>query len=246
MTLKSRLIWIVLSLLVLCSICAHVSANDPPSVIITKSAGSAVVGQSITFDASGSRDPEGGPLTFLWSFFDLDIEKSGPTVSQSYPTPGTKTVGLTVTDNQGAKTISSAVIVVTSPQSGVKTQVTTPVTSVATTQVPSLVNASTTTPVTNITTTQRPSNITGETTTIVPAEVVTGVTPGGTSAPAPAVTDGTAIKPSGDAGTGSSQVPAQNPAGAAAGGSPVNIYVVLGVMAIILVGIFGFIMFKKQ
>jgi hypothetical protein len=105
MTLQSRLIWIVLSLLVLCSICAHVSANDPPNVIITKSAGSAVVGQTITFDASGSRDPEGGPLTFLWSFFDLDTEKSGSTVSQSYSTAGTKTVGLTVTDNQGAKTI---------------------------------------------------------------------------------------------------------------------------------------------
>jgi cell wall-associated NlpC family hydrolase len=211
-------------------------------VIITKSAGSAVVGQSITFDASGSRDPEGGPLTFLWSFFDLDIEKSGPIVSQSYPTPGTKTVGLTVTDNQGAKTISSAVIVVTSPQSGVKTQVTT--------QVTTLVANITTTPITtlatNTTTTQRPSNITSETTTIAPTEVVTGVTQQGTSGLAPVLTAGTAVKSSGDAGAGSGQAPAQNPAGAAAGGSPVNIYVVLGVMAIILVGIFGFIMFKRQ
>lgn len=236
MTLQSRLIWIVLSLLVLCSICAQVSANDPPNVIITKSAGSAVVGQSITFDASGSRDPEGGSLTFVWSFFDLDIEKSGPTVSQSYSTPGTKTVGLTVTDNQGAITISSAVIVVTSPQYGVKTQVTTLVTSAATTQVPTLV--------TNRTTLE-PFNVTSETTTIVPTEVVTGATPEGTSVPAPVVTDGTGIKPSGDTGPGSSQVPAQNPSGAA-GGSPVNIYVVLGVMAIILVGLFGFIMFKRQ
>jgi len=236
MTSQSRLIWIILSLLVLCSICTHVSANDPPNVIITKSAGSAVVGQSITFDASGSRDPEGGPLTFLWSFFDLDIDKSGPTVSQSYSTPGTKTIGLTVTDNQGAKTISSAVIVVTSPQSGVKTQVTTLVTSVATTQVPALVTNKTT---------LEPFNVTSETTTIVPTEVVTGATPEGTSVPAPVLTDGTAIKSSSDAGSGSSQAPAPVPT-APAEGSPVNIYVVLGVMAIILVGLFGFIMFKRQ
>jgi hypothetical protein len=208
-----------------------------PVVIITKSSGSAVTGQVITFDASSSRDPEGGSLTFLWSFYDLDIEKSGPTVSQSYSTPGTKTVGLTVTDAKGAKSVSSAVITVTSPKSGPIPEGTTLVTSVTTTQVPALV--------TNRTTLE-PFNVTSETTTIVPTEVVTGATPEGTSVPAPGLTDGTAIKSSSDAGSGSSQIPAQNPAGAAAGGSPVNIYVVLGVMAIILVGLFGFIMFKRR
>jgi PKD domain len=222
MTLQSRLIWIVLSLLVLCSICAVVSAD--PIVIITKSSGSAVVGQSITFDASGSRDPEGGSLTFLWSFYDLDIEKSGPVVTQVYSTPGTKTVGLRVTDAKGVKSVSSAVIVVTSPQSEAITQVPTQVTT---------------------RTTLKPFNVTNETTTIVPTEVVTGVTPEGTSVPAPVLTAGTAIKSSSDAGSGSSQIPAQNPAGATEG-SPVNIYVVLGVMAIILVGLFGFIMFKRR
>lgn len=236
MTLQSRLIWIVLSLLVMGSICAQVSANDPPDVIITKSSGSAVVGQVITFDASGSRDPEGGPLTFLWTFFDLDIQKSGPTVSQSYSTTGTKTVGLTVTDNEGAKTISSAVITVRSSQSEVITQVTTLVTTVETTQVPA--------PVTNKTTLD-PFNVTSETPTILPTEFVTGENPSGRSLPARDLTDGTAIQSSGDAGSGSGQTPGQGPAGAA-GGSPVNIYVILGVMAIILVGLFGFIMLKRR
>jgi LPXTG-motif cell wall-anchored protein len=137
---------------------------------------------------------------------------------------GTKNVILTVTDAKGVKSVSSAVIVVTSPQS------------VAITQVP--------TQVTNRTTLQ-PFNVTNGTATIVPTEVVTGATPEGTSVPAPGLTDGTAIKSSSDAGSGPGQIPAQNPAGDT-GGSPVNITVVLGVMAIILVGLFGFIMFKRR
>lgn len=109
---QSRLIWIVLCLLVLCSICASVSANLPPDVAITKSAGSAATGETINFDASSSSDPEGGTLTFLWTFFDTGAEKSGPVVTYTYSTPGTKYIGLTVTDDKGAKTTASAAITV--------------------------------------------------------------------------------------------------------------------------------------
>jgi len=112
MALQSRFIWLVLCLLVLCSICALVTANDSPKVILTKSSGTAIIGEEIIFDASGSKDPEGGALTFLWFFADDNIEKSGPLVTYAYSTPGTKTIGLTVTDDQGLQTISSAKITV--------------------------------------------------------------------------------------------------------------------------------------
>ena len=112
MALQSRYIWVALSLLVLCSVCAHAAENMPPQVILTKSSGTAIIGEQIIFDASGSRDPEGGALTFLWFFADDNIEKSGPLVTYAYSTPGTKTIGLTVTDNQGAQTVSSAKITV--------------------------------------------------------------------------------------------------------------------------------------
>jgi hypothetical protein len=200
--------------------------------MITKSSGSAVTGQTITFDASGSRDPEGGPLTFSWSFFDVGIEKSGQIVSYAYSTPRTKTVGLTVTDNEGAKTISSAVIQVTVPKSGPTTTITISVT----TKVPTLATNKTTLDL---------FNATNETTTMVPTEVVTGATPEQNPVPKPALTEGGSIKSSGDTGSGSNQNPGQSPAGSA-GGSSINIYVIMGVMAIILVGIFGFIMLKKR
>jgi hypothetical protein len=110
MAVQSRFIWMVLCLLVLCSICAQVSANDPPKVIITKSPASPVIGETIVLDATGSSDPEGGTLTFLWTFVDEGIEKSGPSVTYSYSTDGTKTILLTVTDNMGARTFGSAII----------------------------------------------------------------------------------------------------------------------------------------
>ena len=112
MALQSRYIWVALSLLVLCSVCAQAAENKPPQVILTKSSGTAIIGEQIIFDASGSRDPEGGALTFLWFFADDNIEKSGPSVTYAYSTPGTKTIGLTVTDNQGAQMVSSAKITV--------------------------------------------------------------------------------------------------------------------------------------
>jgi len=103
---------VALSLLVLCSVCAQAAENMPPQVRLTKSSGTAIIGEQIIFDASGSKDPEGGVLTFLWFFADDNIEKSGPLVTYAYSTPGTKTIGLTVTDNQGAQTVSSAKITV--------------------------------------------------------------------------------------------------------------------------------------
>jgi len=117
MALQSRFIWVALSLLVLCSVCAQAAENMPPQVILTKSSGTAIIGEQIILDASGSRDPEGGALTFLWFFADDNIEKSGPSVTYAYSTPGTKTIGLTVTDNQGAQTVSSAKITVNLPPS---------------------------------------------------------------------------------------------------------------------------------
>ena len=117
MALQSRYIWVALSLLVLCSVCAQAAENMPPQVRLTKSSGTAIIGEQITLDASGSKDPEGGALTFLWFFADDNIEKSGPLVTYAYSTPGTKTILLTVTDNQGARTISSAKITVILPPS---------------------------------------------------------------------------------------------------------------------------------
>ena len=60
--------------------------------------GSGQIGQSLTFDASGSSDPDpGDSLTFAWAFDDGGVA-FGPTVSHAFALPGAHTATVTVTD----------------------------------------------------------------------------------------------------------------------------------------------------
>jgi hypothetical protein len=220
MTSRSQVIVVILFLLVLSSICAPVTANNPPEVFISKSMGSAVVGQQIIFDASKSRDPEGGGLTFSWYFADDDVEKSGATVSYAYSTPGTKTIGLTVTDDQGAQTISSAVLHVTSVQTGetLKVQVT-----------------ETTTPEGNNETIQNLSQVTPAGGAII------------TMAPRTVLTNDAGGQSSGGTGSAANQLPGS--AGTNAGspaGPPILTYLALGAVGLVAVVLGGIVFVKRQ
>ncbi|MDY7083228.1 MAG: PKD domain-containing protein, partial [Halobacteria archaeon] len=56
-----------------------------------------------TFDGSGSRDSDGRIMRYEWDFNgDGDIETTGKSVSVTYSNPGSPTVTLTVTDDDGA------------------------------------------------------------------------------------------------------------------------------------------------
>jgi PKD repeat protein len=70
--------------------------NRPP----TSSAGgpySGVVNVPITFNGTGSSDPDGSPLTYSWTFGD-GMTSAGPMPEHAYATGGTFTVVLTVSD----------------------------------------------------------------------------------------------------------------------------------------------------
>lgn len=70
-------------------------------------------GETVLFDGSGSRDPEGGRLTFSWDFDDRDglqSEASGPVVDKVFSRGGDYTVTLTVTDDMGQSSRDTALV----------------------------------------------------------------------------------------------------------------------------------------
>jgi PKD repeat protein len=83
--------------------------SDPVNQAPTADAGgpySAAPGSAISFDGTGSADPDGNILTWEWDFGDGSAG-SGATPTHAYATAGDYTVTLVVTDDSGAK--SSAV-----------------------------------------------------------------------------------------------------------------------------------------
>ena len=76
-------------------------ANQAPTASFTYSPTSPTVGQTVTFNGSGSSDPDGSIVSYSWSF-GTGASGSGATATYAYPSAATHTVSLTVTDNGGA------------------------------------------------------------------------------------------------------------------------------------------------
>jgi len=74
-------------------------------------------GASVTFDGSGSYDPDGTIQSYAWNFGD-GTTGSGATATHTYVAPGTYTATLTVTDNSGAQGSDTAQVSVTVSATG--------------------------------------------------------------------------------------------------------------------------------
>jgi hypothetical protein len=81
-----------------------------------------LVGTSITLDATGSYDPDGHIQSYQWTLVDRPFASSAHLAAPTAPTtqlvldwPGTYTVKLTVTDDQGATATSSVTEVADGP-----------------------------------------------------------------------------------------------------------------------------------
>jgi PKD repeat protein len=78
---------------------ASASGPKPPVASFTVSPSATMVGSAVSFDGSGSNDPNvgGSIVAYNWSFGD-GTNGSGAKVTHTYTTPGTYTVTLTVLD----------------------------------------------------------------------------------------------------------------------------------------------------
>lgn len=86
--------------------------NIAPVAVISASAESGPAPLEVTFDGSGSSDPEGTIASYFWDFGD-GTTQSGQTLTHVYAGAGTFTATLTVTDNQGATAQDTVSITVT-------------------------------------------------------------------------------------------------------------------------------------
>jgi PKD repeat protein len=79
--------------------------NRPPVASFTESAETVYTGELITFNASGSYDPDGYIVSYFWDFGN-GANASGVVVSYSWVEDGTYTVTLAVTDDDGETTLA--------------------------------------------------------------------------------------------------------------------------------------------
>jgi glucose/arabinose dehydrogenase/PKD repeat protein len=89
----------------------YTAANQPPTAAFTATPTNGTAPLAVSFDGTGSTDPEGRPLTYSW---DLDGDgtfgdATGPTASHTY-TAGVYHPSLRVTDDQGASDTTSLTV----------------------------------------------------------------------------------------------------------------------------------------
>lgn len=85
--------------------------NDPPVAVVTVDRTEGPSPTTVRFDASGSYDPEGGPLRFRWTFGDEEggegLATNKAAISHVYRRPGHYTPSLVITDDYGNATVWS-------------------------------------------------------------------------------------------------------------------------------------------
>lgn len=88
----------------------QVVVNAPPLATFGWAPTVPQINDVITFDATGSGDPEdGGNVTYVWDFGDGQLG-GGATVQHAYPSSGTRTVTLSVTDTTGTTTTTQQAV----------------------------------------------------------------------------------------------------------------------------------------
>ena len=120
--------------------CGNVTYNDHDDLVFAVGNGAPVANpggpytgvrnQPITFDGTGSSDPDGDPLSYAWDFGD-SITGTGATPTHAYSTLGTFTVTLVVNDGRASSPPATTTVTIQNqppvanpggPYSGVRNQ----------------------------------------------------------------------------------------------------------------------------
>ena len=80
------------------SMCEDISVNQDPIADFTITC----IYLDCSFDGTASYDPDGEIVDYYWNFGGVGLSADGQTASHTYESPGTYTVLLQVTDNEGA------------------------------------------------------------------------------------------------------------------------------------------------
>lgn len=82
---------------------AACAPNTPPIASLTATPTKGPAPLAVTFDASGSSDPDGDTLSYSFNFGDgsSPVSQTTPTVNHTYQTAGNYAAGVTVTDSHG-------------------------------------------------------------------------------------------------------------------------------------------------
>ena len=91
--------------------------NQPPTAVMTAAPLVGVAPLTVTFDGSGSSDPDGTIASYSWNFGDGG-NSTGANSSHAYASAGTYTATLTVTDNAGSTASASVAVTVTAATAG--------------------------------------------------------------------------------------------------------------------------------
>ncbi|MGQ9582985.1 MAG: outer membrane protein assembly factor BamB family protein [Thermoplasmatota archaeon] len=96
------------------SVLALPPPNSRPNAVLSRKEITITEGETVTFNASGSSDPDGDPLTFLWDFGDSPERKmvQGDRIAEhKYTKPGRYYVTVTVSDGKDTDNETATVIV---------------------------------------------------------------------------------------------------------------------------------------
>jgi PKD repeat protein len=87
------------------------TTNRSPTAAVTATPTAGPLPLAVSFDGTGSSDPDGDAITYIWNFGDgsAPVQNTTGRVSHTYSTAGTFTATLTVKDSKGASSTPAGV-----------------------------------------------------------------------------------------------------------------------------------------